>query len=161
MPYSDEKIQSCEKRTEMASTAPRCIPPPFLYTQLTPLSTWQPSSPSPGEQEPKKLSELLDRTAKRLGGPSAGTSSTLFSRWEQVVGPDIAGHARPVSVHGGTLVLAVDHPAWATQLRYMTSDILTRISEATGTSEVTDIHIRVAGDNAGRTPSTRGRKDRS
>lgn len=121
------------------------------------MSTWQPSSPSPSEREPKKLSELLDRTAKRLGGPSSGTGSTVFSRWEEVVGADIAGHARPVSLHDGTLVLAVDHPAWATQLRYMTSDLLTRISEATGTAEVTQIQVRVAGEAAHRG----GRKDRS
>lgn len=125
------------------------------------MSTWQPSGPSPSEREPKKLSELLDRTAQRLGGPSSGTSSTVFSRWEEVVGADIAGHARPVSLHGGTLVLAVDHPAWATQLRYMTSDLLTRISEATGRSEVTEIHIRVTGDAPKRrsaAPGGRGRK---
>ena len=127
------------------------------------LSTWQPSGPSRSEQEPKKLSELLDRTTKRLGGPSSNTSSALFSRWEEVVGPDIAGHTRPVSLHGGTLVLAVDHPAWATQLRYMTSDLLTRISEATGTAEVTDIQLRVAGDQARRgsgPAERRGRKGR-
>jgi predicted nucleic acid-binding Zn ribbon protein len=127
------------------------------------VSTWQPSGSSPSEREPKKLSELLDRTAKRLGGPSTGTSSTVFSRWEEVVGADIAGHARPVSLHGGTLLLAVDHPAWATELRYMTSDLLTRISEATGRSEVTEIHIRVAGDQTRRTSGAsdrRARKDR-
>lgn len=125
------------------------------------MSTWQPSTPPPGERDPKKLSELLDRTAKRLGGPSSGTSSAVFARWEQVVGPDIAGHARPVSLHRGILVLAVDHPAWATQLRYMTSDILTRISEATGTAEVSEIHLRVAGEQPARTGFRRRGKDRS
>ena len=126
------------------------------------MSTWRPSSPPPGEQDPKKLSELLDRTTKRLGGPSSGTSSTVFSRWEQVVGPEIAGHARPVSVRDGTLVLAVDHPAWATQLRYMTSELLTRISEASGTTEVCDIQIRVAGDPRPRSPGrTTGRTTRA
>lgn len=124
------------------------------------MSTWQPSGPSPSEREPKKLSELLDRTAKRLGGPSSGTSSALFSRWDQVVGTDIAAHARPVSLHRGTLVLAVDHPAWATQLRYMTSDLLTRIAEATGGTEVTEIHLRVAGE-ARPKAARKGRKDRS
>src|SRR5579875_3312789 len=125
------------------------------------MSTWQPSTPPRGEQDPKKLSELLDRTTKRLGGPSSGTTSAVFSRWEQVVGPDIAGHARPVSLHRGALVLAVDHPAWATQLRYMTSDLLTRISEATGTHEVQEIHIRVEGDKPARTPLRGRRKDRA
>lgn len=125
------------------------------------MSTWQPSTPPPSEREPKKLSELLDRTTKRLGGPSSNASSALFSRWEQVVGADIAGHARPVSLHRGTLLLTVDHPAWATQLRYMTSELLTRISEVTGTNEVGEIHIRVAGERPARSAFRRGRRDPS
>ena len=125
------------------------------------MSTWQPSTPPRGEQDPKKLSELLDRTTKRLGGPSSGTTSAVFSRWEQVVGPDIAGHARPVSLHRGALVLAVDHPAWATQLRYMTSELLTRVGEATGGSEVSEIQIRVTGQPEPEKPFRRGRRTAS
>ncbi len=92
------------------------------------------------------------------------SSSTVFSRWEQIVGPDIAGHARPVSLHRGVLVLAVDHPAWATQLRYMTAELLTRVAEATGGgagAEVTEIHLRVTGEPAPEAPFRRGRKPRS
>ncbi len=128
------------------------------------MSTWQPLGPSKGEMEPRKIGELLDRTAKRLGGPTSATTSTVFARWEEIVGPDIAGHARPVSLHQGVLVLAVDHPAWATQLRYMTAELLTRITEATGGGaggEVTDIHLRVVGEPAPETPFRRGRKPRS
>lgn len=137
------------------------------------MSTWRPSTPPPGEQEPRRLSQLLDRATRRFGGPSSATASTLFARWDRVVGPDIAGHARPVSLHDGVLVLAVDHPAWANQLRFMTAEILARIAAATGDGgqdggqpagdrpEVTAIHIRVVGQGApggrfrrgGKTPS--------
>ncbi len=125
------------------------------------MSSWQPSGPPPGERDPQRIGELLDRTSKRLGGPSSSTTSARFSRWEQIVGADIAGHSRPVSLHDGVLVLAVDHPAWATQLRYMTADLLTRISDATAGVEVTDIHIRVVGEPAPETPFRRGRKSGS
>jgi predicted nucleic acid-binding Zn ribbon protein len=102
------------------------------------------------------MGELLDRTARRLGGPSSATASAVFSHWDDVVGPDIAGHARPLSLHDGVLVLAVDHPAWATQLRYMTTELLTRIDAATNTLEITDIRIRVVGQPAPETPFRRG-----
>ncbi|MDA8047949.1 MAG: DUF721 domain-containing protein [Actinomycetota bacterium] len=125
------------------------------------MSTWQPSGPSRGEQDPRKVSELLDRTTRRLGGPSSSTTSTVFARWEQIVGPDIAGHARPVSVHRGVLVLAVDHPAWATQLRYMTADLLSRIAAATQAAEVTDIQLRVVGHPVPETPFRKGRRAQS
>lgn len=125
------------------------------------MSTWVPSGPSPSEREPRKVSETLDRLAKRLGGPSSGTTATVFSRWEQLVGADIAAHARPVSLRAGVLVLAVDHPAWATQLRYMTADLLTRISESTTGEEVGEIHLRVTGETGGRGGSRRGRTNSS
>jgi predicted nucleic acid-binding Zn ribbon protein len=126
------------------------------------MSTWQPSTPPAGEQEPRKLGQLLDRASRRLGGPSSTTASTLFAHWDEVVGPDIAGHARPVSLHDGVLVLAVDHPAWATQLRYMTADLLARIAAATTPTadrpEVTEIHVRVVGQPRPDSPFRRGRK---
>ncbi len=125
------------------------------------MTTWQPSTPPPGERDPRRLSELLERTARRLGGPSLGTTSAVFSRWDQVVGPDIAEHARPVSLHDGVLVLAVDHPAWATQLRYMTTELLTRIGEATAGSEVASIQIRVVGQPTPEAPFRRPWKRRS
>ena len=117
------------------------------------MSTWQPSGTPRGERPPRKLSEILDRTTRRLGAPSSRTTSTVVAGWEKLVGPDIAGHARPVSLHDGVLVLAVDHPAWATQLRFMTAELLARIAEMTGSegpAEVSEIHIRVVGERAPR-----------
>lgn len=125
------------------------------------MSTWKSFGPSPADMEPKRVGELLDRQTRRLGGPSSATTSTVFSRWEELVGADIAAHARPVSLQRGTLVLAVDQPAWASQLRYMTAELLTRISEATGGAEVTDIHLRVTGEPTPESPFRRGRRDRS
>ena len=125
------------------------------------MSTWQPSGPSPGERDPRSLSELLDRTTRRLGGPSASAASAVFARWEEMVGPDIAGHARPRSLHDGVLVLAVDQPAWATQLSYMTGELLERIAGVTGPGEVRDIQLKVVGQPIVEAPFRRGRRDRS
>ena len=121
------------------------------------MSTWRPSSPPPSERDPKRVSESLDRIARRLGGPTAGVTAAVFSRWEELVGDDIAAHARPVSLRGGVLTLAVDHPAWATQLRFMTSELIGRIEAGTGSSEVTAIHLRVAGSSPPEGTSRRGR----
>ena len=122
------------------------------------MSTWVPSGPSPSERDPRKVAETLDRLTKRLGGPSAGTATAVFSRWEEVVGPDIAAHARPVSLRDGVLTLSVDHPAWATQLRYMTADLLTRLEAATTGSDVREIRLRVVGEAPGSTTPRKGRR---
>jgi predicted nucleic acid-binding Zn ribbon protein len=68
--------------------------------------------------------------------------TAVFSRWEQLVGPDIAAHASPVSLRDGTLVVIADQPAWATQLRFLASDLLTRIRAEAGAPELMKIEIR-------------------
>jgi predicted nucleic acid-binding Zn ribbon protein len=69
----------------------------------------------------------------------------LFSSWEAVVGPEIAQHAEPRSVRDGVLLLVVDQPAWATQLRFLVPELLARIRAGVSHSEVTEVQIRVAG----------------
>jgi predicted nucleic acid-binding Zn ribbon protein len=69
--------------------------------------------------------------------------SMVFSQWERLVGADIAAHAKPRSLHGGVLVLEVDHPAWATQLRYMSFDIISSVNTSTKPGLVEEVRVVV------------------
>ena len=104
------------------------------------MSTWR---PAPGDNDPRPVSESLDRLTRRMGTPAAAVMSTVFSRWEEIVGPDLAAHARPESLRSGVLVLVAEDPAWAVQLRFMESDIRARIVAASGTSDVSEVRVRV------------------
>ena len=73
---------------------------------------------------PRPVRDSLEGLARRLGAPTASALGAVFSRWEEAVGPTIAAHARPVSLTDGVLVVAVDQPGWATQLRYLSTDLL-------------------------------------
>lgn len=108
------------------------------------MTTWRPLR---GGGEPSRVGESLDRISKRLGGPKAQTAAAVFEqgRWQGLVGPDIAAHAKPVTLRGGVLTLAVDDPAWAAQLKFMTDQLVARISQATDTGEIREIHLRVVG----------------
>jgi predicted nucleic acid-binding Zn ribbon protein len=53
----------------------------------------------------------------------------LFTRWEELVGAELGEHLRPVRVDGRALVVAVDHPAWATRARMESGEILARLKE--------------------------------
>ena len=55
------------------------------------------------------------RAARRAASPA--TIEVVFARWDEVVGGDLGEHVRPLRVDGATLVVAVDHPAWATRAR--------------------------------------------
>lgn len=65
-------------------------------------------------------------------GPGAGVLGTVFSRWDEIAGPALARHARPLRLTPGELVVAVDEPAWATQVRSLAGELLRRVGEVAG-----------------------------
>ena len=106
--------------------------------------TWKPLPESERERDPERIGSSLDRIARRLGAPSAHALSGLFQRWAELVGPGIAAHAAPVSLRRGHLLVEVDSNAWATQLRYMTTELVAKCCEELGAGAVKKIDIRVA-----------------
>jgi predicted nucleic acid-binding Zn ribbon protein len=82
--------------------------------------------------DPVALSDVLGTVADRLGAGPAPVLRRVFTAWEELVGPAVAAHVRPLRVDGPTLVVVVDHPAWVTQLRALAPDILARVCESVG-----------------------------
>lgn len=105
--------------------------------------TWRPLPERNEDRDPVKIGPSLDKVAKRLGAPNANALSGLFHRWEELVGPSIAAHAKPVSLRTGKLLVEVDSNAWATQLRFMTTDLVARCCAELGDAAVKEIQIRV------------------
>ena len=89
------------------------------------------------------MSATVDRLIRSLGAPSASITRSLFTDWDDIVGDQISAHSRPHALRERTLVVAVDDPAWATQLRFLETELLGRIATATGSDEVTAIEVRV------------------
>jgi predicted nucleic acid-binding Zn ribbon protein len=75
----------------------------------------------------------MPRLVRRLGAPpSPSTMESVFSRWDELVGAELSAHARPVRIDGGTLVVAVDHPAWGTRVRMEARRILAQVAMPEG-----------------------------
>ena len=66
----------------------------------------------------------------------------MFGRWEDAVGATIAANARPVRLEQGILLVEVDEPAWATQVRFLADDVCRRLAEVAGVA-VERIEVRV------------------
>lgn len=107
------------------------------------MTTWRPARKPRGESDPEPINAALERVTRKLSMADPSTLSVVFSQWERLVGTDIAAHAKPKSLYGGVLVLEVDHPAWATQLRYMCSDIISAINTSTKPGLVEDVRVVV------------------
>lgn len=106
--------------------------------------TWKPLPERNEDVDPQRLGASLDKVAKRFGTTSATALHGLFEGWETLVGPGIAAHATPKSLRRGSLLVEVDSNAWATQLRYMTTELVERCCAELGAGAVKQIEIRVA-----------------
>jgi predicted nucleic acid-binding Zn ribbon protein len=93
--------------------------------------------------EPRLLRDSVDDLVRSLHGTGARTLAGVFARWEEAVGAPIAAHARPAALVDGRLVVDVDHPTWATELRFREQELLARLRDLAGADEVSRIELRV------------------
>lgn len=93
--------------------------------------------------EPRPVSDGLDRVLRGLGNPGVAAVRTVFSEWEGLVGALTAAHAKPVSLDGQCLLVVVDESGWATRFRYEQAGLLRRFAQELGEGVVTRIDVRV------------------
>ncbi len=94
------------------------------------------------DRDPVPLSTSLDGVVRSLRGPSRRAVGGLFGRWREAVGDQVADHVKPVKLDEGVLVVEVDDPAWATQVKFLTSMIVDRLHQIADV-RITRIDVRV------------------
>ena len=122
-------------------------------------------SPDPvyGGRDPEGLGGVFNRLLSERGWNSPVAVGSVLARWTELVGSEIAGHCRPESFDGTTVLVRCDSTAWATQLRLISSDLLRRFDAELGSGVVTRIWVvGPAGPNwrkGGRSVKGRGPRD--
>jgi predicted nucleic acid-binding Zn ribbon protein len=101
------------------------------------------SDPYGRDPGPRPLDASLDAVSRRMGLKDSRGLGQLFSRWQEIVGPAMAEHVQPVRVDSDVLVVAVDHPAWATQIRHLGDDLLDRVATEAGVTRPTRLEVRI------------------
>ena len=87
----------------------------------------RPRGPDAG---PQQVGQAIAKVLSRIGAsPSPQTMELVFTRWDEVVGPELSAHLRPMRLQNSTLVVGADHPAWATRARMESERILTRVRQ--------------------------------
>jgi predicted nucleic acid-binding Zn ribbon protein len=69
-------------------------------------------------------------------------SASVFGRWAELVGADVAEHATPISLKDGELTVAASSTAWATQLRTLQRQLLGKIAAGLGPNVVRRMKIQ-------------------
>jgi predicted nucleic acid-binding Zn ribbon protein len=100
-------------------------------------------TPRRGGDEPTPLGDALAALGAELGLTAGDAASQLARRWSEVVGMDVAEHARPGAVRDGVLTVVVDEAVWATQLRYLEAVIVERAGAVVGPGVVESVRVRV------------------
>ncbi|WP_269937656.1 DUF721 domain-containing protein [Arthrobacter sp. HY1533] len=92
-------------------------------------------------RDPQGLGNVVSRLVSDRGWSSPLAVGSVMTRWDALVGPDIAAHCQPESFEATTLHVRCDSTSWATQLRLLSSSLLARFDEELGRGVVTKIMV--------------------
>jgi predicted nucleic acid-binding Zn ribbon protein len=67
----------------------------------------------------------------------------IVACWEEVVGSEIAGHARPSALRGEVLEVTVDSSVWSQHLQLRRVEVLEGLRAALGSGAPADLRFRV------------------
>ncbi len=100
------------------------------------------SGSHPDERDPQLLDSTIGRLVAEQGWSTDVRVHGVFSRWEHLVGREVALHCSPSSFAEGKLVVRTDSTAWATQMRLLAPTVVRRLNEELGEGTVTLIDVQ-------------------
>ena len=134
-----DRPQSTAGSRQSSSADPE-RPHPTPDTQIP--STW---SPRPRREDPELLNTALGDLLSARGWQTRAAVGSVFGNWPAIVGPQVAAHTTPESYDNGELTVTADSDTWATQLRLLSPQILTRLADELDEGTVTHLRIRGPG----------------
>jgi predicted nucleic acid-binding Zn ribbon protein len=103
------------------------------------------SGSSADDRDPHLLSEAVNRVVDENGWQRSLHQQGIFSRWEAIVGVEVAAHCVPTQLDETKLTVRADSTAWATQLKLLAPQMVHRINEELGPGSVTFVDILAPG----------------
>jgi predicted nucleic acid-binding Zn ribbon protein len=104
------------------------------------------SSRRPGRRarrdDPEPLNTAIDGLIDSHGWREPAAAGSVFGRWAEIVGPELAAHTRPDSLSGRELTVTADSTAWATQVRLLAAQLVRRLNAELGDGSVERVKVR-------------------
>jgi predicted nucleic acid-binding Zn ribbon protein len=91
--------------------------------------------------DPPLLGAAINGLLDEEGWKLAAATGSVFGRWAQIVGADLAAHTKPESLRDGELTVVADSTAWATQLRLLAAQLVHRLNAELGTGTVRRVKV--------------------
>ena len=102
----------------------------------------QVSGSHPDERDPQLLDSTIGRLIDEQGWGTDVRVHAVFSRWQVLVGAEVAQHCVPEAFADGRLVVRTDSTAWATQMRLLAATVLRRLNQELGQDTVRLIEVQ-------------------
>lgn len=100
------------------------------------------SGAGPDGRDPARLGRAFDELVADRQWEKTLRSAGILTRWDCIVGTEIADHCRPVRLEAGRLTCVAESTAWATQIRLLAHSLLERIADELGAGVVTTLHVQ-------------------
>jgi len=88
------------------------------------------------------LRAALGGLLRDQGWQAQAAVGSVFGRWPEIVGAEMAAHTRPDRLDGDELVVIADSTAWATQVRWLAKDLIRTLNAELGSGMVAVVKIR-------------------
>ena len=98
------------------------------------------------KDDPEKLSNILNDLVTTRDWKKGIAEGTLFTKWREIVGNEIADHSEPITLFEGRLTIKAESTSWAVQLRLITPELLKNIRSRSEGALVDE--LTVIGPNA-------------
>jgi hypothetical protein len=99
----------------------------------------------PRRDDPAPLNAAIGGLVADAGWDLAVATGSVFGRWAEIVGPDLAAHTKPEALTDCELTVTADSTAWATQLRLLAGQLVHRLNVELGDGSVKRVHVRGPG----------------
>lgn len=99
------------------------------------------SGARPDPRDPQGIQAVLRRVLGNLGWDEGVSSGRVLEEWDVIVGEQLAAHCHPISLDAGVLVVSASSSAWASQLRTISPQLITRIHEHVGASVISELTV--------------------
>ena len=100
------------------------------------------SGAHPDDRDPQLLDSTIGRLIAEQGWGTDVRVHGVFTRWEHLVGRDVALHCTPEAYSDGKLTVRTDSTAWATQMKLLAPTVLRRLNGELGDGTVTLIDVQ-------------------
>jgi predicted nucleic acid-binding Zn ribbon protein len=113
--------------------------------------------------DPQRLGLAIGGLLDQQGWEQRAAVGSVFGRWAEIVGADLAAHTKPDTFADGELAVIADSTAWATQVRLLAPQLVRRLAAELGDGTVRRVKVR--GPEAPRmrggwrVPGSRGPRD--